>query len=209
MSKFIVLEGSEGVGKSTQQKLLAAFLESQGQRVLLTREPGGTALGESIRALILGQDNKKNLSPWSELFLMFAARAQHIQEVISPALAQGFWVISDRFLDSSLAYQGAGRGLPLDAISSMGSWIIPKNLEPDLVLVFDAPLELSKNRIQNRGQVLDRIEQESRDFFERVQNYFVEKTIAEPERYKRIQAAAAIDSVASEIKAILTSHFQL
>lgn len=197
-NRFIVLEGIEGTGKSTQQALIGAYLEKQGHSVTLTREPGGTALGEQIRAWLL--DPEKKIVSWAELFLMFAARAQHVETVIRPALERGEWVISDRFFDSSMAYQGMGRGLPIEAIAEMGRWIIDSEIEPDLVLILDAPCGLSEQRIQNRSKYLDRIEQESFDFFQRVKAHFYNQTQLHPHRYKLIDASLSPNEVEIAIR---------
>jgi len=191
--RFIVLEGGEGVGKSSNLDALQRLLEDHGLRVLRTREPGGTPLGEAVRELLLdpafvGMDAK------AELLLMFAARAQHVARVIRPALEEGVWVISDRFTSSTYAYQGGGRGLPHEAIAWLESFV-QQGLRPDLTLLLDTPVEVGLARMRSRGEPEDRIEREGRPFFERVRAAFLAQAEAAPERFAVIDARLPLDQV--------------
>lgn len=188
--QFITLEGGEGGGKSTHIAFIRDFLTDKGLKVIVTREPGGTPLGEKIRSLLL---NEPFISAESELLLMFAQRAQHLNQVILPALAQGHWVISDRFTDASYAYQGAGRGIDDSAIAMLAHFV-QKELKPDLTLLFDVSVEIGMARIQKRGQ-MDRFETETRLFFERVKQAYLQQAERHPERIRRIDADLPIEEV--------------
>lgn len=183
---FITIEGIEGVGKSTQIAAIVTALEAQGKRVLLTREPGGTELGEAIRDLLLSTDYPP-MDQRTELLLMFAARAEHIYSRIIPALQVGTWVISDRFTDASYAYQGGGRNIPIDKISGLEQWV-QEGFTPDYTFLLDAPVEIGLARARNRGPQ-DRIEQEDMDFFQRVRDLYLQRAVREPERFRIINAA--------------------
>jgi len=169
---LITFEGIEGVGKSTNAKFLAAKLLEQGLDVVVTREPGGTKVGELIRAILI--ENTLQPTAMTELLLLFAARAQHISEVIQPALKAGKIVLCDRFTDASYAYQGGGRGIPLTAIASLEQ-MVQQGLHPDLILLFDAPAEVGLNRAKERGKY-DRFEQEKLEFFQRVRQTYLERS---------------------------------
>jgi dTMP kinase len=191
--RFIVLEGGEGAGKSSNLLSLQQMLEARGLSVLRTREPGGTPLGEALRAVLLdpvyaGMELK------AELLLMFAMRAQHVAQVIRPALAAGTWVISDRFTSSSYAYQGGGRGLPCEAIAWLEQFV-QDDLRPDLTLLLDTPVELGLARMRSRGEPEDRIEHEGRPFFERVRADFLSQAVAAPQRFVVLDATQALDEV--------------
>ena len=196
---FITLEGGEGVGKSTNLGFVCAFLENKGLRVVATREPGGTALGEKIRAIFLGEGG---VAPEAELLLVFAARAQHLREVIEPALASGAWVVSDRFTDASHAYQGGGRGVDRDFIRGLEAWV-QQGRSPDLTLLFDAPVETGMARARKRGPA-DRLEAEAWAFFERVRAAYLRIAADFPARVKTVDAARPL----SEVRPALAAHLQ-
>ncbi len=193
--RFITVEGSEGVGKSTNIDFIRRRLTAHGFDVLVTREPGGTPLAEEIRTLLLA-DRSEDVDPMTETLLVFAARAQHVAEVIKPALERGRWVLSDRFTDASFAYQGGGRGVADDHIETLASWV-HFDCEPDITFFLDAPLETSFARIADRE--LDRFEQEQRAFFERVQASYRNRAAA-ISRMIRIDAGQPIDDVQAEIE---------
>jgi len=197
---FITFEGMEGCGKSTQAKLLARAL---GPDVVLTQEPGGTAIGRAIRQLLLDPVNRA-MSPEAEVLLFFADRAQHVAEVIRPALAAGRTVISTRYVDTSLAYQGYGRGLDLDRIRSVAV-LATGGLRPDLTLFFDLPLEVGLARVVRRG-VRDRLESEVREFHERVRNGYLELAAAEPDRWIRIDASGSEADVEARTRAAVEAR---
>lgn len=199
---FIVLEGIEGVGKTTQmataQAALEAALAPRAQGLVCSREPGGTAAGEALRSVLLDKDGAP-LSLEAETLLMFAARANHLQEKIRPALNRGDWVLCDRFTDASYAYQGAGRELGVARIAVLEKWV-QAELRPDLVIVLDAEPALALGRAKNRGPV-DRFEQESLDFFERAREQYLQRAKAYPERYAVIDAAMPLETVSAAVKA--------
>ena len=197
---FITFEGMEGCGKSTQAKLLARAL---GSDAVLTQEPGGTAIGRAIRQLLLDPANRA-MSAESEVLLFFADRAQHVAEVIRPALAAGKIVISTRYVDTSLAYQGYGRGLDLDRIRSVAV-LATGGLRPDLTLFFDLPLEVGLARVVRRGG-RDRLESEVREFHERVRNGYLELAAAEPDRWIRIDASGSEADVEARTRAAVEAR---
>ena len=198
--RFITMEGGEGAGKSTMMGRVADWLENAGHRVVRTREPGGTDLAEKLREILLDRNNI-SLSGRAELLLLFAARAQHLEELIRPALVRGDWVLCDRFTDATWAYQGGGRGLPRDEIGSLET-LVHGDLQPDLTLLLDLPVELGMKRAARRSQA-DRFEQESTLFFERVRNAYLERAEAAPERFAVIDAASNMEEVWSQIKSVL------
>ena len=198
--RFITMEGGEGAGKSTMMGRVADWLENAGHRVVRTREPGGTDLAEKLREILLDRNNI-SLSGRAELLLLFAARAQHLEELIRPALVRGDWVLCDRFTDATWAYQGGGRGLPRDEIGSLET-LVHGDLQPDLTLLLDLPVELGMKRAARRSQA-DRFEQESTLFFERVRNAYLERAEAAPERFAIINAASNMEEVWSQIKSVL------
>ncbi|HLA35139.1 MAG TPA: dTMP kinase [Rhodocyclaceae bacterium] len=181
--RFISLEGIDGAGKSTQLAWLVGYLRAQGKTVTATREPGGTPLGESLRALLLTQ----SMHLETEALLMFAARREHCAQVIEPALARGDWVVCDRFVDASMAYQGGGRGLAWDKLHALAQWTLGA-LRPDLTLIFDLPVDLAQQRVQSASATLDRFEREQRDFFERVRAAYLRIAAAEPQRARVVDA---------------------
>jgi len=189
--RLITLEGGEGAGKSTVLDAVRERLESRGIGVIVTREPGGTVLGEIVREIVL-DPSRRNLCAESELLLMFAARAQLVRELIRPALDAGQWVLSDRFTDASYAYQGAGRGQPEQRIAELEQWAA--GLKPDLTLLLDIPVADGLARAGGRGKA-DRIELESRDFFERVRAAYRARAAAEPARFRVIDATRSLDEV--------------
>lgn len=202
---FITLEGGEGAGKSTQmafvQDYLQKHLQSVGKNLQVSREPGGTALGEQIRELLLDQ-RQTMMDSDTELLLMFAARAQHLAQMIRPTLAKGDWVLCDRFTDATYAYQGGGRGIALNRIAVLEDWV-QGELRPDLTLLLDLPVEVGMARASERGE-LDRFEREQRAFFERVRQTYRERAAAQPNHYHIIDAAQDIEQVQAQIDIALT-----
>jgi len=197
---FVTLEGPEGAGKSTNRDWLAARLNEMGVDLVLTREPGGTGLGERIRTLLL-DPGETALTADAELLLIFAARAQHLAEVIRPALARGALVLCDRFTDATYAYQGGGRGLPLSSIAALEQQV-QGDLRPDLCLIFDLPVEVGLARAAKRGSA-DRFEQEGCAFFEAVRQSYLDRAKAHPARYQIINAAQSLDKVQQALAELL------
>lgn len=198
--KFITLEGSEGSGKSTNLAYLQKQLLAQGVDLVVTREPGGTALGEVIRAMLLDHRNS-GMCDDTELLLMFAARAQHLSELIVPALQRGQWVLCDRFTDATYAYQGGGRGIPTERIAALEAWV-QGSLRPDLTLFLDVPVALGLERASARSEP-DRFEREKLAFFERVRTAYLQQAQNFPQRYRVIDAAQPLDEVQRQIDAVL------
>lgn len=196
--KFISLEGVDGAGKSTHLDYLAQTLRDKGRQVVLTREPGGTELGERLRELLL---HRGAMSPDTEALLMFAARKEHMDQVIKPALARGDWVISDRFTDASYAYQCGGRGISTGRLAQLEDWVL-QGFKPDLTLIFDVPPEVAAER---RGQAreADRFEKEARDFFQRVREAYLARARQEPERIRVIDANRTIEAIRQELASLL------
>ncbi len=190
--RFITLEGGEGAGKSTLLAGLRAYFEGRGIDLLLTREPGGTALGESTRAILL-DPAQRTMCAESELLLMFASRAQLVREVLQPALAVGRWVLCDRYVDASYAYQGGGRGQPVERIASLEQWACA-GLKADFTLLLDLPVADGRARAAGRGKA-DRIEVESDGFFERVRAVYRARAAAEPQRFRVIDAGQSPEAV--------------
>ncbi|MFJ4433989.1 dTMP kinase [Pseudomonas sp. NPDC089395] len=197
---FITLEGPEGAGKSTNRDYLAARLREHGLDVVLTREPGGTPLAEKVRELLLAPSDEV-MAADTELLLVFAARAQHLAEVIRPALAKGAVVLCDRFTDATYAYQGGGRGLSVARIAALEQFV-QGDLRPDLTLVFDLPVEVGLARAAARGR-LDRFEQEGQAFFEAVRQAYLQRAQGEPQRYNLLDAAQPLDAVQRAIDGLL------
>ncbi len=199
--KFITFEGLDGCGKSTQAALLAARLRAEGREVVETREPGGTAFGEQVRALLLGAE-KKTLDPSAELALMFASRAQLVAELIRPALARGAWVLCDRFVDSSEAYQGAGRALGADAIHLLRQALIGE-MRPDLTIWLELAPDKSVARARSRRtsteELSDVFERESHAFFERVHEGYRRIALREPERVLAVNADGSVEAIHERI----------
>ncbi|MGX5724993.1 dTMP kinase [Metapseudomonas otitidis] len=197
---FITLEGPEGAGKSTNRDFIASRLRERGVEVLLTREPGGTPLAERIRELLLAPSDE-SMAVDTELLLMFAARAQHLDRVIRPALEAGQVVLCDRFTDATYAYQGGGRGVSMARIAELERFV-QGGLRPDLTLVFDLPVEVGLQRAAARGR-LDRFEQEDRSFFDAVRQTYLERAAQAPERYRVIDAAKPLADVQRYLDALL------
>ncbi len=198
---FLTIEGSEGVGKSTAMKYIQEYLSAANQDYLLTREPGGTKIAEDIRKILLTPNQEEKITTETELLLMFASRSQHVQHVIIPALQSGKWVISDRFVDASYAYQGGGRGMDTARIQMLEDWVVD-GLKPDITILLDAPADMGLLRAKHRGPH-DRIEQEQIDFFERVRAAYLIRTKQEPQRFRIIDATQSLEAVQMKIKEIL------
>ncbi|MBP6116572.1 MAG: dTMP kinase [Neisseriaceae bacterium] len=198
--QFITLDGIDGAGKSTHLAFMKNWFEAQNINVVFSREPGGTPVGEALRGLLLDPDTKASLN--TETLMMFAARMQHIEDVIEPALAAGTWVVSDRFTDATFAYQGGGRGVPLARIEVLENWV-QQGLQPDLTLLLDVSLAVSEERLA-RSREKDRFEQEARDFFERTRNVYLSRAKAHPERYTVLDSSQPVETVQAQINAALT-----
>jgi len=195
--RFITLEGIDGAGKSTHATLLAARIAAGGPVVVATREPGGTTLGEKLRALILHEPMTRD----SETLLMFAARREHLDLVIRPALARGDWVLCDRFTDATYAYQGGGHGVPLDRIRELEQWI-HGDCQPDMTFLFDVPTDVSRARLDaalRKGRALDRFEREAGAFFGRVRDAYLQRAAAEPARFRIIDSTRPLAQVNAEL----------
>ncbi|MDO9065144.1 MAG: dTMP kinase [Sulfuricella sp.] len=198
-AKFITLEGIDGAGKSTHLNWLAERLRSQGKNVLVTREPGGTPLGEALRELLLHQAMHLE----TEALLMFAARREHLDKVIVPALREGTWVISDRFTDASFAYQGGGRGLGESKLKILEQWV-HQDLQPDLTLLFDVTLEVSRQRLSGNAS-LDRFEQEKQDFFQRVRDAYLKRAAQFPARIRVIDSGRTPNEIQVDLEDVISS----
>ncbi len=199
--KFITLEGLDGAGKSTQLEWLVGALRRSGKTVVQTREPGGTPLGEKLRALLLSEPMHLE----TESLLMFAARREHIALVIEPALARGEWVVCDRFTDASFAYQGGGRGLARDKLAVLESWV-QEGLQPDLTLFFDVPTSLARQRVLGMNRDLDRFEREQEAFFERVRNEYLTRAAASGGRMRVIDATRSVGAINQELEEIVGTY---
>lgn len=198
--QFITLEGGEGVGKSTNIRFIQDWLQARGITVVVTREPGGTAIAEQIRSLLL-TPHTETLTATAELLLLFAGRAQHIGHVIEPALQQGQWVLCDRFTDATFAYQGGGRQLDQGLIA----WLehtVQAGLQPDLTLLLDAPVAIGLQRAAQRA-ALDRFETEQQAFFERVRQAYLQRAAADSQRFCIIQADQSLAAVQAQIETVL------
>ena len=201
---FISVEGSDGAGKGSNIEVVREWFESRLRTVVLTREPGGTPLGEKLRCLLLDKDSA-SVSPMAELLLMFAARAQHIEEVIQPALSEGRVVISDRFTDASFAYQAGGRGLTNNQVEQLQN-LVQKELRPNLTLLLDVPVDVGLARVVNRGDS-DRFDAESLSFRTRVRESYLQLAKNEPDRIVKINADRTLKSVQQEIELVLEARF--
>jgi dTMP kinase len=188
--RFISLEGIDGAGKSTQHAWLVEYLRRQGRAVVATREPGGTPLGEKLRALLLADPMHLE----TEALLMFAARREHVAQVIEPALARGDWVVCDRFVDASFAYQGGGRGLSWKKLEELAAWVLG-DLQPDLTLIFDAPVAIAQQRLHAATSQPDRFELEHAAFFERVRAAYLRIAAENPARVRLIDATQTPDEI--------------
>lgn len=200
-TRFITFEGMDGAGKSTQIARTADWLRARGHAVLLTREPGGTPLGESLRALLLHEP----MHPDTEALLMFAARREHLAQVIEPALARGEWVLCDRFTDASFAYQGGGRGLDVARLEALESWV-QRGLQPGLTLLFDLPCEVAAQRLAASGGDPDRFEREQSDFFNRVRAAYLARAEADSRRMQVLDAARTPEEVSIQLEETLSRY---
>jgi dTMP kinase len=193
--KFITLEGVDGAGKSSHVQWIADALRERGHEVIQTREPGGTALGESLRGLLLS----RSMDIDTETLLMFAARREHIVQVIEPALQAGRWVLSDRFTDASFAYQGGGRGLPAARIAVLEDWV-QQGLRPDLTLLFDVPVEVAQERLRRENFDPDRFERLDAAFFNRVRSAYLERVKACPDRMRIIDSSRSFEDIHKQLQ---------
>lgn len=199
---FITLEGTEGVGKSTNLAFIESMLVEAGVSFALTREPGGTPLAEELREMLLSP-REETVADDAELLMVFAARAQHLQTVIKPALSDGQWVLCDRFTDATFAYQGGGRGLDQSLILDLEQRV-QKGLQPDLTLLLDVPVEIGLARAAKRG-ALDRFEQEQVSFFERVRAAYLQRAADDPQRFAVIDASVSLADVQAQIRKVMTA----
>lgn len=195
--KFITLEGVDGAGKSTHLNYLADIIRARGVELMVTREPGGTPLGEKLRELLLNDP----MQPDTELMLMYAARAEHVAALIKPALARGAWVLSDRFHDASYAYQCGGRGIDAARLQALEAWTL-NGFQPDITLLFDVSPEVAETR-RAQARTADRFEQEQAAFFTRVREAYLQRASAEPARIQRIDASQNIDAIQLELAKIM------
>ena len=193
--RFITLEGVDGAGKSTHVAWIAERLRARGHAVLVTREPGGTPLSERLRELVLTEP----MDPIAETMLLFAARADHVQRVIDPALRAGTWVLCDRFTDATFAYQGGGKGVAAELIAHLAQ-VSHDGLLPDRTLVFDCPYEVSRERLSRTGRTPDRFEREDREFFERVRQEYLGLARSDPERIRVVDASRPVDDIKKVIE---------
>ncbi|MGC2165162.1 MAG: dTMP kinase [Gallionella sp.] len=197
MTKFITFEGMDGAGKSTHLEWFAESLRQRGHDVVVTREPGGTPLGEQLREIVLNQ----SMTIGTEALLMFASRLEHVETVIKPALQSGKWIISDRFSDASFAYQGSGRGFDWHKLSQLEKWV-HGDMNPDLTLFFDVPVDVARQRLANNAS-LDRFEQEHAEFFERVRDGYHRRIAEQPQRYVVIDGAQSMDLVKRRLEQVV------
>jgi dTMP kinase len=198
-AKFITFEGVDGAGKSTHLDWFAESLRQRGMDVLVTREPGGTPLGERLREILLNQPMQAR----TETLLMFAARMEHIELVIKPALQKGSWVLSDRFSDASFAYQGGGRGVPVEKLEQLEQWV-QEGFQPDLTLLFDIPIEVARQRLSNNA-TLDRFEREQGSFFEKVRQAYLDRYRKNPARFALIDASSTPEEVKVNLEQVILS----
>ena len=197
--KFITLEGMDGAGKSTHILDIIKLLELKGVEVISTREPGGTLLGEQLRTILLNEA----MHPETETLLMFAARREHISQIIEPALARGAWVLSDRFTDATYAYQSGGRGVLANKVIELEAWV-QGDLQPDLTLLFDVPVEVSVARLAS-ARAPDKFERESAEFFTKIRNAYLDRANKNPNRFCMINSNQALDDVKFEVKNVIST----
>ncbi len=200
--KFVTIEGIEGVGKSTQMSRLVSAIEAAGYEVVTTREPGGTPTAEFIRDVVLGHAEEP-ISDIAELLLMFASRSILVENVIRPALEAGKWVVSDRFVDASRAYQGGGRGIPMERVNDLADWVL-KDLSPDLTVLLDAPVDVAMTRTDRRGGH-DRLDSEKAEFYARVRQCYLDLAAGEPERFAVVDASGTLEEVSAALDAVTHS----
>jgi len=205
--KFITIEGSEGAGKSTAIHYLQTLFTELKREVIFTREPGGTQIAEEIRKVLLFPKSEEKMCADTELLLMFAGRAQHLNHCILPALAAGTWVVSDRYIDASYAYQGGGRELSMQSIQTLDKLVVGAHY-PDLTLLLDVPVDMGLTRTEKRTGTKDRIEQEKQDFFERVRKAYLTRAKEVPQRIKVINAALSLTEVQAQIRECLLSFIK-
>lgn len=203
MQRFITIEGIDGAGKSTYIPYIQNFLESKGEKVVLTREPGGTELGEKLRGLLLSYP----MDTLAETMLMFAARAEHLEKIIKPALARGEWVICDRFTDSTIAYQSSAKGLPLSKVRALES-LVQDDLRPGITLVFDVPLHVSRTRLNKTTKIADKFERESEDFFGRVAQGYKDIVKQDPARCRIIDSSRTIEETSDQVMMHLEEFYE-
>ena len=194
---FVTVEGSDGAGKTTQLEFIQSWLSSKDIDVVRTREPGGTALGEQLRDILLNQTDVE-ISNETELLLIFAARQQHLQELILPALEEGKWVLCDRFTDATYAYQGAGRGIDSERISALENWV-QQGVSPDLTLILDVDVSIGQTRSNTRGENPDRFERQAREFKQAVRACYLDRGEKEAERVRVVDASGSVDAVQNAI----------
>jgi len=200
LGKFITLEGVDGAGKSTHLTWLVEHLRGLGRTVVQTREPGGTPLGEKLRTLLLIEPMHLE----TEALLMFAARREHLEQVIKPAIERGDWVVCDRFTDASFAYQGGGRGLSAEKLGQLEIWV-QGDFQPDLTLLFDLPIDIAAQRMAGAARQLDRFEQEKSDFHERVRAAYLQRATENPQRMRIIDGRLSIDAIKKQLEIIIAS----
>lgn len=205
MSMFITIEGGEGAGKSTNIDFIVDYLKKAGKELVVTREPGGTKIGEQLRAMLLNPEFTE-MDYRTELLMMFAARAQHIAEVIKPALDQGKWVVCDRFTDATYAYQGAGRNMGKEKIAVLEEWV-QEGLKPDLTILLDVPVEIGLQRVEQRA-AQDRFEQEKLKFFDTIRHAYLDMADAEPKRFRVIDAGKTLEEVKASLTKVLEEVVQ-
>jgi len=199
--RFITLEGVDGAGKSTHAPWIAEAIRARGFSVTATREPGGTPLGEQLRDLLL----RMPMTHDTEALLMFAARREHVEQVIRPALARGDWIVCDRFTDATYAYQGGGHGVPRERIAELERFV-HAGCQPDLTILFDVPLAVSRERLQQAqaaGHALDKFESEQQEFFQRVRDAYLQRAAAEPARFRVVDSSRSLPDVRAALNAVL------
>jgi dTMP kinase len=199
--RLITLEGGEGTGKSSQRETVRRLILAAGHDVIVTHEPGGTVVAEQLRRIVL-EPSGEPILPLSELLLIFAARLQHVQHTLRPALEAGLWVLCDRFIDSTYAYQRGGRGLPLATIETLERWVLD-GLRPDLTVLFDAPVEIALRRVEHRSGILDRIEREDAAWHERVRRAFLQRAQDDPTRFLVVDASVDSDTLVASLSTLL------
>lgn len=198
--RFITLEGIEGSGKSSLLPYIQALLETAGKRVVVTREPGGTPLGEALRRLLL-DPQFEGLTPEAELLMIFAARVEHLEKIIKPALRRGCWVVCDRFIDATYVYQGQGRDIPRERIDALAAWVLC-SVRPDLTLIFDVPVHVGLERVVRRGDK-DRFEREGSRFFEGLRQAYLRLAAEQPHRCQVVDGGASVETVRARVASIL------